>query len=71
MVTIHVDDMAAAADNVTTLRHTLKMLWTIIDLVDMGSIKWFLGMHVSRDRKARTISLSQNAYIDTVLKQFG
>ena len=31
MVTVHVDDMAAAADNVTTLQHTLKMLQMIIN----------------------------------------
>ena len=71
MVTMHVDDMAAAADNTTTLQHMMKTLQTIIDLVDMGPIKWFLGMYVSRDCKARMISLSQSAYIDTVLEWFG
>ena len=63
--------MAAVADNAMTLQHTLKTLWMIIDPVDMGPIKWFLGMHVSRDHKAWMISLSQSAYIDTVLKWFG
>ena len=71
MVTVHVDDMAATADNMMTLQHTLKTLQMIIDLVDMGLIKWFLGMQVSRDHRAQTISLSQSAYIDTVLKWFG
>ena len=71
MVTMHVDDMAAAANNMMTLQHTMKTLWTIIDLINMGPIKWFLGMHVSRDHKAWTISLSQSAYIDTVLERFG
>ena len=71
MVTIHVDDMAAAADNEETLQHTLTTLQSIIDLVNIGPIKWFLGMHVSRDHKAQMISLSQSAYIDTVLKHFG
>ena len=31
MVTVHVDDMVAAADNMTTLQHTLKMLQMIIN----------------------------------------
>ena len=58
MVMVHVDDMAAAADNKETLQHTLTTLQSIIDLVNMGPIKWFLGMHVSRDCKAQMISLS-------------
>ena len=36
----------------------------------MGPIKWFLGMHVSRNHRLRTISLSQDAYIDTFLRRF-
>ena len=71
MVTVHVDDMATTTNNTTTLQHTMKTLQTIIDLVDMGPIKWFLGMHVSRDCKAWTISLSQSAYINTVLEWCG
>lgn len=36
----------------------------------MGEIHWFLGMAITRDRKARTISLSQTVFIDTILKYF-
>ena len=47
MVTIHVDDMAAVANNPETLRRTVQDLQNIIDIVDMGPIKWFLGMAVT------------------------
>ena len=70
MVTVHVDDMAAAVSNLETLAHTINELRRVIDVIDMGSIMWFLGMNVTRDREACTISLSQSAYIDTILKQF-
>jgi hypothetical protein len=36
----------------------------------MGQIKWFLGMEVTRDRRARTISLSQAAHVKTITKCF-
>ena len=70
MVTIHVDDMVAAASNSETFTHTITELCRVIDIIDMGPIKWFLSMNVTRNRAAYTISLSQGAYIDTVLKLF-
>ena len=57
MVTVHVDDMAATANNTVSLERTITALRRIIDLVDMGPIKWFLGMRVSRNRRLLTISL--------------
>ncbi|CAI7867563.1 unnamed protein product, partial [Closterium sp. NIES-54] len=37
---------------------------------DLGDLKYYLGMEITRDRKARTISLSQKFYINNVLKRF-
>ena len=68
MVTVHIDDMAATANNTVTLECIITALRRIIDLADMGPIKWFLGMCVSRNRRLRTISLSQGAYINTILR---
>jgi Reverse transcriptase (RNA-dependent DNA polymerase) len=70
MITVHVDDMAAAASNSATLQKTIQDLRNIINIVDMGPIKWFLGMAVMRDRTCHTITLSQATYIDTILKRF-
>ena len=70
MVTIHVDDMAVATSNKLTMTSIFDDLRKIIDIVDMGEIHWFLGMAVTRDRQARTISLSQKGFIDTILKRF-
>ena len=36
----------------------------------LGSLKWFLGVHVLRDRAKRLLWLSQEAYIDKVANQF-
>ena len=70
MVTIHVDDMAVATSNKHTMTSIYNDLRKIIDIVDMGDIHWFLGMAITRDRQARTISLSQKGFIDTILKRF-
>jgi hypothetical protein len=42
-----------------------------MELVDMGELSWILGVDVRRDLKARTISLSQSAYINHILDLFG
>jgi hypothetical protein len=40
-------------------------------LTDLGPVHWFLGIKITRDRSARTISLSQTSYIDSILARFG
>ena len=37
---------------------------------DLGSPKRILGMKISRDRKMKTLILSQQDYIEKVLKRF-
>src|SRR5262249_13680449 len=36
----------------------------------LGSLKWFLGIHVLRNRANKTLWLSQDAYIDKVANQY-
>ncbi|MBW0549678.1 hypothetical protein O181_089393 [Austropuccinia psidii MF-1] len=38
---------------------------------DLGEIRYALGIKVSRDRKLKTISLSQELYVDKILAEFG
>jgi len=36
----------------------------------LGEVRWVLGMLLERDRPARTISISQEAFIDSILTRF-
>jgi hypothetical protein len=38
---------------------------------DLGELSWFLGLRISRDRSARTLTLDQQPYIDAILERFG
>lgn len=38
---------------------------------DMGESKWILGMRITRDRKAGTITLDQELYVTKALEKFG
>jgi hypothetical protein len=39
-------------------------------LTDLGPAHWLLGIKITRDRAARTLSLSQASYIDAIVSRF-
>jgi hypothetical protein len=41
------------------------------EITDLGPVKWILGIRVTRDRTARTISLDQESYIEKMATRFG
>jgi hypothetical protein len=38
------------------------------NMKDIGELYWLLNIKIKRDREAKTISLSQDTYIDKILK---
>jgi hypothetical protein len=46
-------------------------LKTRFEITDLDKIKWFLGLHVLRDRQKRLLWLSQKAYVEKVAERFG
>jgi len=41
------------------------------NIKEISTATWMLGMRITRDRKARTITLDQRLYVETALKRFG
>ena len=41
------------------------------EITDLGNIHWLLGMKITRNHQNRTITLSQGAYIESILNDFG
>jgi len=39
-------------------------------MTNLGPISWLLGIKVTQDRKNRTITLSQQSYVDSILARF-
>jgi hypothetical protein len=42
-----------------------------LELTDSGELKWFLGIHIVRDRVKRLLWLSQSLYIEKITNQYG
>jgi hypothetical protein len=49
---------------------TRKGLEAKYQLSHLGELKWFLGIHVVRDRQSKQIWLSQQAYVDKLINRF-
>jgi hypothetical protein len=46
-------------------------LGALFKIMDMGDLSQLLGMHIIRDRSARTISLVQPKYLRDILTKYG
>jgi hypothetical protein len=63
-----VDDLTITASNDELLNKTKNNIKTEFNMKDIGELYWLLNIKIKRDRKNKTISLSQEAYIDKILK---
>lgn len=69
-VLVHVDDLLIVGE-AASVRWTKAMLCLRFKMTDLGPISLFIGIHVVRDRKGRTIALDQHSYVEEFLKTMG
>ncbi|CAI7774443.1 unnamed protein product [Closterium sp. NIES-53] len=69
-ILVHVDDFILVAKDLAQMTSVQAALSKALLMKDLGDFKHYLGMEITRDRQARTISLSQEFYINNVLKRF-
>ena len=67
---VHVDDIISIASNSSENTHFKSLLKDKWDITDLGPAKFALGIAISRNLTAGTISISQTALIDRVVDQF-
>jgi hypothetical protein len=71
LIAVYVDDMSLFAERIETIQQLKQQLKGKYEMTDLGEMKRFLGIDITRDRKARTIRLNQERYIDEVLQRYG
>ena len=67
---IYVDDLIPISNHVPMLEAEKAKLKQQFDMVDKGEISFILGMEVKRDRQKGLLSISQSAYLESILKRF-
>jgi hypothetical protein len=71
MIALYVDDIPAACNDATWLTSLKAQLGARSKIKDMGDLSQLLGMHITRDLSARTISLDQSKYLRDSLAKYG
>ena len=66
----HVDDCTITGSSKELVKAFKEEIGARFKITDLGPISWLLGMKVTRDRDTRTISLSQESYIDAILTKY-
>src|SRR5882724_1604505 len=70
IIIVAMDDLTLASNSPSLLLGCKSDLRSKFNITDMGEIHWLLGVEIKRNHRARTVSLSQKAYIDTVCARF-
>ncbi|OMO51796.1 Reverse transcriptase, RNA-dependent DNA polymerase [Corchorus capsularis] len=67
---LYVDDMLIVGQDVELISKLKDDLSRSFDMKDLGPAKQILGMDIIRDRKAGKLWLSQEKYVERILKRF-
>ena len=70
ILAVHVDDCILTGSSRKLITLYKEKLNACHALTDLGPVHWLLGIKITRDRAAHTISLSQSSFIDTILSRF-
>ena len=66
-----VDDITISGNSRRAVQRFKDQLSSHYGIKDMGNLCWLLGIGIDRDRKNRTISFSQAAYVQKIVECFG
>ena len=64
------DDILLATNDMGTLYEVKQFLLKNFDMKDMGEASYVIGMKIQRERSRGILSLSQETYINKLLKRF-
>lgn len=73
MIYRFVDDMQGSyhLEDASEFQQSVKLLQDRFRIKQMATATWMLGMLIQRDRKLRTITISQELYVTKALEKFG
>ncbi|CAI7926954.1 unnamed protein product [Closterium sp. NIES-54] len=69
-ILVYVDDLVFATADTTGLSHVKSELQKRHTCTDLGELRSYLGLQITRDRAQRTITLTQSHMVQQVLQRF-
>ncbi|CAI5956703.1 unnamed protein product [Closterium sp. NIES-64] len=70
-ILVYVDDLVFATADTAGLAHVKSELQKRHTCTDLGELRSYLGLQITRDRARRTITLTQSHMVQQVLQRFG
>ncbi|CAN0435295.1 unnamed protein product, partial [Ascophyllum nodosum] len=70
VVVVHVDDILARAKDQVTMDRFVAELGQKFKLKDTGDAGYYMGCHITRNRKARELKFDQHLYVESMVKRF-
>ncbi|CAI7729341.1 unnamed protein product [Closterium sp. NIES-53] len=70
-ILVYVDDLVFATADTAALAHVKSELQKRHTCTDLGELRSYLGLQITRDRARRTITLTQSHMVQQVLQRFG
>jgi hypothetical protein len=67
MIALYVDDIPPACNNTAWRVAFTELVRSRFDIKDQGDLSDIIGMHITRDRAARAISLDHGKYVRELL----
>ncbi|GKD02575.1 putative RNA-directed DNA polymerase [Tanacetum coccineum] len=67
---LYVDDILLIENDIPTLQSVKDWLGKCFTMKDLGDASYILGIKIYKDRTKRLIGLSQDTYLDKILKRF-
>jgi len=71
VVLVHVDDCMKVVTSITLIANFKAQISDHMEITDLGELHWLLGIEIKHDWERRTIHLSQQSYIDSILRRYG
>ena len=70
VISVSTDDMAVTGNTIEAIHWVKERFKERFEVSDLGEIKWLLGHEVKYNKTARTLSISQRMYIDSLVERF-
>lgn len=70
MTATSVDDILLSCTSVRESDDVTTKLKRLFELTDGGDVTWLLGCKIIRNRSRRSLTISQDTYIDSILREF-
>jgi hypothetical protein len=70
ILAVHIDDCVFTGSSSSLVMEYKEQINSCYTFMDLGPINWLLGIRVTHDRAECTISLSQTAFINSILNCF-